>query len=648
MKKITDTATRERVSRNRLIGLAAATALTAGALTALVPSAAQAGTDVHAKTAASSGSSARQRAFTAAAAKYHVPVSVLLAVAYQESAWDAHAGRMSTSGGYGPMHLTDVTPAMLAGGPAGMVGRADLAGRAKDPALHTLRAAARLTGLSLAELRDDPVANIDGGAALLASYQQAVAGGRSSDAGRWYGAVARYSGSAQRRNATAFADRVFATIRSGATRVTQDGQRVSLGADSKVRAEKGQLSKLSLTGVAASAATECPPEVSCTFVAAASSNGQVSSRPANGIRIDTIVIHDTESSYESAIATFQKAGGSSAHYVMRASDGAVTQMVPTKDVAFHAGNYSTNLHSIGIEHEGYAAHGGTWYTEAQYEATASLVRYLADRFGIPLDREHIIGHDNVAGPSSSLVSGMHWDPGTSWDWEHLMSLLGAPVTGEHGVGAVGSAVTIAPGFTANQQTVQICPGDDPTGATPSCAEQQQASNFVFLRTAPSDTAPLFGDQAIHKGTAGTDRISDWGSTAQAGQQYVVADVDGDWTAIWYSGAKVWFYNPDGINTTPAHDVTLVSAAGTAPVSVYGSSYPDRAEYPAGLSPSTQAPISWYTVPAGQAYVATRPPVNTDDYFTSGAIVTGARQMYTIQYNHRVALVYSSDVTATGS
>ena len=117
---------------------------------------------------------------------------------------------------------------------------------------------------------------------------------------------------------------------------------------------------------------------------------------------------------------------------MRSSDGAVTQMVPTKDVAYHAGNYSTNLHSIGIEHEGYAAHGGTWYTEAQYQATASLVRYLAGRFGIPLDREHIIGHDDVAGPSSSLIAGMHWDPGTAWDWEYFMSLLGAPVTGSTG------------------------------------------------------------------------------------------------------------------------------------------------------------------------------------------------------------------------
>ncbi|MET7611048.1 N-acetylmuramoyl-L-alanine amidase [Streptomyces seoulensis] len=582
-----------------------------------------------------------QRAFGSAAAEYRVPQSVLLAVSYLQSRWDAHAGAPSVSGGYGPMHLTDVTPAMLASGPAGAVGRSPLAARAKDPPRHTLRAAPKLTGLTPAELRTDPAANIAGGAALLASYQKSVRGSLSADPGRWYGAVARYSGSAQKRTATAFADRVFTTLRTGAARTTSDGQRVSVAADTDVRPAKGQLA-----GAATATATECPSDVSCTFVPAAASNGQVSNRPANGIRIDTIVIHDTESSYQSAISTFQNPGGSSAHYVMRSSDGAVTQMVPTKDVAYHAGNYSTNLHSIGIEHEGYAAHGATWYTEAQYQDTASLVRYLADRFGIPLDRQHIIGHDDVAGPSSSLISGMHWDPGTAWDWEHFMSLLGAPAE-EHGVGPVGSAVTITPGFAGNQQTVQICPGDDPTGATPACVREQQAANFVYLRTAPDGTAPLFGDQAIHKGAAGTDRISDWGSTAQAGQQFVVAGTDGDWTAIWYSGTKVWFYNPAGANTTPAHDVILVSAAGTTPVAVYGSSYPDPSEYPAGLSPSTQAALSYYTVPAGQAYVATRPPVNTDDYFSSGKVVTGAKKMYTIQYNHRVVLVYSSAVTATG-
>lgn len=586
-----------------------------------------------------------QQDFAAAADAYHVPRQVLLALAYQESAWDTHAGQHSTDGGFGPMHLTDVTPAMMAGGDAGAAGRGDVAKLAAAPALHTVQAAAKLTGLSAAELRSDPAANIRGGAALLASYQEAVAGSVSADPGDWYGAVARYSQATERQGAAVFAGRVFATIEKGAGRTTADGEHVKLVADSDVDPATGQLNALDLKS-ATDTGTECPATVACTFVAASPSNGQVSNRPANGLRIDSIVIHDTETSYDAAVNLFTQPGGSAAHYVMRSSDGAVTQMVPTKDLAFHAGNYSTNMHSIGIEHEGYAAHGATWYTEAQYEATADLVKYLAERFDIPLDRQHIIGHDNVAGPKSSLVSGMHWDPGPSWDWNRLMSLLGVR-TGRHGVGPVGSVVTIAPRFEENLQTVQICPSDDPTGATTACTETQQASDFVYLRTEPSETAPLFGDQALHPGAAGTDRINDWGSTAAAGQQFVVAGQDGDWTAVWYGGSKVWFYNPHGCNTAPAHGVKVISAAGDSAVAVYGSSYPDAAEYPAGLSPSTQAPLSMYTVPAGQAYVATVAPSLTADFFpSSGTVVTGAKAMYTIQYNHRVALVYASDVTAT--
>ncbi|MEH0638691.1 N-acetylmuramoyl-L-alanine amidase [Streptomyces bottropensis] len=625
--------------RRRTALLAAVAALAVGGGIAVPMSALATG-------AAPRAATGLQQDFTDAAHAYHVPRQVLLAVAYQESAWETHAGQHSTDGGYGPMHLTDVTPAMMAGGGAGAAGRGDLTKLAADPALHTVQAAAKLTGLPVKKLRTDPSANIRGGAALLASYQKAATGSTSSDPGNWYAAVARYSQSTRRQGAKAFADRVFATVKKGAHRTTADGRRVSLAADADVRPATGQLASQNLEAVAGPA-TECPTTVACTFLPAAPSNGQVSNRPANGIRIDSIVIHDTEGSYNAAISTFEQAGGTASHYVIRSSDGAVTQMMPTKDLAFHAGNYSTNMHSIGIEHEGYAAHGATWYTESQYEATAELVKYLAARFGIPLDRQHIIGHDNVAGPKSSLVSGMHWDPGPGWDWNRFMSLLGVR-TGRHGVGPVGSAVTIAPRFDDNLQTVRICPSDDPTGATTACTKTQQKANFVYLRTKPSGTAPLFGDQAIHTGAAGTDQINDWGSTAVAGQQFVVAGRDGDWTAIWYSDRKVWFYNPDGRNTAPAHGVKVIRAAGTSPVSVYGSSYPDAAEYPPGLSPSTQAPLSMYSVPAGQAYVATTAPSLTDDFSpSSGRVVTGAKSMYTIQYNHRIALVYAADVTAHG-
>ncbi|MFF5497832.1 N-acetylmuramoyl-L-alanine amidase [Streptomyces aquilus] len=589
----------------------------------------------------------RQQALLDAAEEFDIPSSVLLALSHQESAWEGHGALPSTDGGYGPMNLTDVTPAMLASGAAGAAGRADLDSLAADPALHTLRQAAELTGLSVKSLREDDTANIRGGAALLAAYEKELVGATPADPSQWYGAVARYSQAKQKQAAASFADRVFRTIRSGASATTQDGQRVRLAAGPSVDPAREQINSLRLKASSTAAVTECPTTVECTFVAGSPVGRQVADRPANGIRIDTIVIHDLESTYDAGVAGLANPTNSAAtHYVM-SSTGAVTQMVPTKDIAFHAGNYSTNLHSIGIEHEGYAAHGAAWYTEAQYQATADLVKYLAGRFGIPLDRQHIVGHDNVAGPNSALVSGMHWDPGYAWDWNHFMSLLDAPVSGVSEVPQPGSVVSIKPSFADNVQTLQICPSDDPTGQTTTCVEQQHPTNFVYLHTAPSETAPLFGDQAIHGTAPGTDRVNDWGSTAQAGQQFVVADVQDDWTAIWFSGAKVWFHNPGGVNTRTSYGVKIIKPAGTTPVSLYGSSYPDKAEYPAGLGASTQAPLSMYAIPTGQAYVATREAAATDDYFpSSGAVVIGGKKMYTIQYNHRVALVYANDVTAT--
>ncbi|WP_294011749.1 N-acetylmuramoyl-L-alanine amidase, partial [Streptomyces sp.] len=250
------------------------------------------------------------------------------------------------------------------------------------------------------------------GAALLASYEKQLTGGAPADASRWYGAVARYSQSKQQQGASGFADHVFGTIRSGAAVTTQDGQRVRLAADPSIAPVRSQATALGLKAATADTAdTECPPAVRCTFVAGSPAGRQVSNRPANGIRIDTIVIHDLETTYDAGVTGLANPTNPAATNYVMSSDGSVTQMVPTKDIAFQAGNYSTNLHSVGIEHEGYAVQGAAWYTEAQYEATAYLVRYLATRFDIPLDRQHIIGHDNVAGPNSSLVSGMHWDPG---------------------------------------------------------------------------------------------------------------------------------------------------------------------------------------------------------------------------------------------
>ncbi|MFJ8357238.1 hypothetical protein [Streptomyces sp. NPDC093984] len=90
-------------------------------------------------------------------------------------------------------------------------------------------------------------------------------------------------------------------------------------------------------------------------------------------------------------------------------------------------------------------------------------------------------------------------------------------------------------------------------------------------------------------------------------------------------------------------MTIVRPAGTGPVKVCGTSYPDAAEIPGGLSPSTQAPLSLYAVPAEQACVSTAAPRRTTDYFPSAGykVVSVAEKMYAVEYGHRTSLVHEA-------
>jgi hypothetical protein len=135
------------------------------------------------------------------------------------------------------------------------------------------------------------------------------------------------------------------------------------------------------------------------------------------------VIHVTEGSFWGSVRWLRnRRSHGSSHYVV-SRGGHVVQLVSTSDVAWHAGNRWVNRHSIGIEHEGYTARGG--FTRAQYEASARLVAYLASRAGLPLDRRHVIGHDEVPSPGGRGVGGSdhHTDPGKRWSWRRYMALV---------------------------------------------------------------------------------------------------------------------------------------------------------------------------------------------------------------------------------
>src|SRR6266705_2550175 len=156
---------------------------------------------------------------------------------------------------------------------------------------------------------------------------------------------------------------------------------------------------------------------------ASPANFTVANRP-HDYHVQMIIIHDIEGTTGSAIAHFQDPGAAaSAHYVI-GDNGAITQMVAEKDIAWHAGNWDYNTRAIGIEHEGYAS-GPYTYTVNEYKWSARLLASICSRWGVPLDRNHVIGHYQVPDPyNPGLYGGSshHTDPGPYWDWVYYMNV----------------------------------------------------------------------------------------------------------------------------------------------------------------------------------------------------------------------------------
>jgi N-acetylmuramoyl-L-alanine amidase CwlA len=121
---------------------------------------------------------------------------------------------------------------------------------------------------------------------------------------------------------------------------------------------------------------------------------------------DTIVIHVTEGDASSVISWFHDpAAEVSAHYMVE-KDGTIVAFVKEEDEAWAQGRVdkptaavvrerptvNPNAYCIAIEHEGDGKHE---LTDAQRASSLQLIREIAARWKIPIDRRHILGHHEI-------------------------------------------------------------------------------------------------------------------------------------------------------------------------------------------------------------------------------------------------------------
>lgn len=203
--------------------------------------------------------------------------------------------------------------------------------------------------------------------------------------------------------------------------------------------------------------------------------------------IQYIVIHSTETTLENAIRWFQDPTSNvSSHYIV-AKDGRIVQCVADKDVAWHSGNSYYNAHSIGIEHEAYSWRADSW-TDTMYQASARLVRWLCEAYGIPKDRSRIVAHTEVPGTDVTK----HPDPGKHFNWDYFMALV--------------------------------------RGGTPSLIAKKCTASSLNVRSGPGSSYSILG------------QIS-------SGQIYISDQASAGWHRIWFNGSAGWCYGAYLVTTS---------------------------------------------------------------------------------------------------
>ncbi len=352
-------------------------------------------------------------AFDQAAIKYNVPSDLLKSISYSET-------RFSNIIETNKDHSPDQQPPVY-----GIMGL-----RNDDWFGHSLVEGSKLIGANPDDVAVNESLNIQAAAALLSSIADSLKTDRSN-LNNWRPVLEKFSGIPQTDVKPFYSYGVFDALSKGET-----VQGITIYSHAQVQMNQfgpevnPKSSKKKLKSVESVQSADYPPAVwepSPNFT------------PGN-IQQLFLVVHDTEGPFAGSVSWLRNGttnGNSSAHYVIRSSDGFIVQLVREHDEAWHV--LCWNHFMVGVEHEGYVSQP-KYFTEAMYKSSAALFRHLALTYHVPVDSNRIIGHYqwtktwwvnwvnntwNPSHPSASFnpLCNTHTDPGPYWNWHHFFDLI---------------------------------------------------------------------------------------------------------------------------------------------------------------------------------------------------------------------------------
>lgn len=354
--------------------------------------------------------------FERAAAKYDVPLPLLLTLGYFGSAFENRGDAPTIEWGYGVMALRE--------NPFGG---------------KSLAEAEALTGVPKSDLKVHPHHNIDAAARVLSRYADEMGIDRSQGLQAWLNPVIRYAG-LDEEYSRFFAAEVFDRLRNGLDWQNSLGERFYFPPQDIGSVDTRSLLPSSVrryvdaqeiaafqpeSAIVSPDGDQQPPEIvgsddypPAIWYPAASCNYS-----AYYTAKDTVVVHTIEGTAAGCLSWFRNcAADVSAHYVISEA-GTVWQCVDESYVAWHASCY--NSRSIGLEHEGYAASPS--HPTSLYNASALLTRDICNSWGIPKEKRTvgpgILGHIDI----TRCCCGTHTDPGNGWDWNYyIQQVNGTP------------------------------------------------------------------------------------------------------------------------------------------------------------------------------------------------------------------------------